>query len=174
MKVTRKVIGVAVAVLGMLPCAAWASNNKICFEGEAPSKLVSPLKKVLPGYDKEYSGRGYLEIPWDRNKTKGLGSATYRIRVTKPGLYYLWARTFWQNGCGNSISVKVNGQAPVILGEDGTYDHWHWVGGTARVKLNAGLNTFEVQNRETGVRVDQVFLCESANYAPAGIRKITH
>jgi len=173
MKVNQKVIGLAAAMLGLLPGAAWASNNKICFEGEAPSQLVSPLKKVLPGYNKLYSGRGYLEIPWDRNKTKGLGSATYRIKVDKPGLYYLWARTFWQNGCGNSIAVKVNGQAPVILGEDGTYDHWHWVGGTARVKLNAGVNTFVIQNRETGVRVDQVFLCESADYAPTGIRKIT-
>lgn len=173
MKVHQKVIGAAVALLGLLPGAAWASNNKICFEAEAPSQIVSPLKKVLPGYSKQYSGRGYLEIPWDRNKTKGLGDATYRVKVDKAGLYYLWARTFWQNGCGNSIAVAVNGSAPVILGEDGTYDHWHWVGGTARVQLKAGMNTLVIQNRETGVRVDQVFLCESADYTPTGIRKIT-
>ena len=173
MKLNQKVVGVAVAMLGLLPCAAWASNNKICFEGESPNQLVSPLKKILPGYDNGYSGRGFLEIPWDRNKTKGLGEATYRVKVAKAGLYYLWARTFWQNGCGNSIAVAVNGSAPVVLGEDGTYDHWHWVGGTARVQLNASVNVFVIKNRETGVRVDQVFLCESGDYVPTGIRKIT-
>jgi hypothetical protein len=39
--------------------------------------------------------------------------------------------------------------------------------------LNAGVNIFVIKNRETGVRVDQVFLCESGDYIPTGIRKVT-
>ena len=152
--------------------AALADNAKVCFEAESPLSIESPLKKV-GGQGKVVSGAGYLEIPWDQNKTKGIGSATYKINVKTAGNYYVWARTYWANGCGNSVLVEVNGGDGKILGEDGTYDAWHWVGGRARVALKGGANTVVLKNRETGVRVDQFFLCEDRDYAPTGIRPIT-
>lgn len=153
--------------------AAWAANAKVCFEAESATTVEAPIKKALPGKSTKYSGRGYLDIPWDKNKTKGVGQAIVRVNVKTAGTYYLWARTFWANGCGNSIAVGVNGGAPITLGEDGTYDKWHWVGGRARVNLKAGTNTFVIKNRETGVRVDQIFLCQDGDYTPTGIRKVT-
>lgn len=156
------------------PATAWAQNAKICFEAESAKAVQSPLKLAKPGKNKAYSGSGYLDIPWDKNKSKGVGSASYTINVKTPGTYYLWARTFWANGCGNSIAISVNGGSPITLGEDGTYDKWHWVGGIARVNLKAGANTFKIHNRETGVRVDQVFLSQDRLYTPTGIRKATH
>jgi len=152
--------------------AVWAANAKVCFEAEKPVSIESPLVTKKTD-DKEVSGGGYLEIPWDQNKTKGIGSATYKITAKTAGLYYVWARTFWANGCGNSIKVQVNGGTDDILGQDGTYDAWHWVGGRARVQLNAGANTFILKNRETGVQVDQFFLCQDGDYTPTGIRKDT-
>ena len=159
------------AALLALPVAAQAANTKICFEAEKPSSIETPLKKVT-GKTGKISGGGYLEIPWDRNETKGQGQAGYRFTVKQPGTYTLWARSFWQNGCGNSILVSVNGGAPAIMGEDGTYGEWKWRGGV-RVKLNAGANTLILKNRETGVQVDQFFLCTDPDYTPVGVRKIT-
>lgn len=167
---TLAIAGIAGAIL---PGAAWAANAKVCFEAESATAVKSPVKISKPGASKKYSGRGYLDIPWDQNKTKGVGSATITVNVKKAGTYYLWARTFWANGCGNSIGVSTNGGDSIILGEDGTYDRWHWVGGNARVKLKAGANKFVIKNRETGVRVDQIFLCEDGNYTPTGIRPIS-
>ncbi len=158
----------------LVPTTAWAQSAKICFEAEAGTAVQAPLKVAKPGKNKSYSGSGYLDIPWDKNKTKGVGSASYTINVKTPGTYYLWARTFWANGCGNSIAISVNGGSPITLGEDGTYDKWHWVGGIARVNLKSGANTFKILNRETGVRVDQVFLSQDGDYTPTGIRKATH
>ncbi|RYX81501.1 hypothetical protein EON83_23790 [bacterium] len=160
------------AVLAISGGAALAENSKVCFEAEKPGSIQSPLKKVT-GKGADISGGGYLEIPWDENKTKGIGKATYTFNAPKAGSYYVWARTFWANGCGNSIQVSVNGSDGKILGEDGTYDAWHWVGGKARVTLKAGKNTLVLSNRETGVRVDQFFLCTDADYTPTNIRKIT-
>lgn len=163
------------ATLAISGGAALADNAKVCFEAETPSKIVTPLKKVM-GKGTVVSGGGYLEIPWDQNKTKGIGSATYTINAPKAGSYVLWARCFWANGCGNSILAAVNTndkEAGKILGEDGTYDAWHWVGGKARVTLKQGKNTLTLFNRETGVRVDQFFLCTDPDYTPVGIRKIT-
>ena len=157
------------ALLSAVP-AAFAANAKVCFEAEKYVSVESPLKKVgVAGA----SGGGVLEIPWDKNKTKGIGSATYKFNVTTPGVYYVWARTFWANGCGNSVEVDVNGSDGKILGEDGTYDAWHWVGGKARVKLQAGVNTLVLKNRETGVKVDQFFFCQDKDYTPVGTRKAT-
>lgn len=166
-------IGSAVALSSMLVGATWAANAKVCFEAESAGAVQSPLKKVVSAAKPEYSGKGYIEIPWDQNKSKGIGSATIKFNAKKAGVYYVWARTFWANGCGNSVEVKVNNGDAKILGEDGTYDKWHWVGGVARVQLKAGANTLVLKNRETGVRVDQFFFCQDPEYTPQGKRPIT-
>lgn len=160
------------ASLALFPAAGFAANAKVCFEAEKPASIQSPLKKVT-GKGAKVSGGGYLEIPWDGNKTKGIGQSTYKFNVKTAGTYYIWARTFWANGCGNSVEVSVNGSDGKILGEDGTYDAWHWVGGRARVTLKAGQNTLVLKNRETGVMVDQFFFCQDGDYTPTAIRKIT-
>ena len=158
------------ALISVVP-AAFAANAKVCFEAEKYVAVESPLKKVG---ESGTSGGGVIEIPWDKNKTKGIGSATYKFNAKTAGIYYVWARSFWANGCGNSVSVAVNGKAPTVLGEDGTYDAWHWVGGgRAKVQLKAGVNTLVLSNRETGVKVDQFFMCQDKDYTPTGIRPIT-
>lgn len=159
------------AALLSLSAVAHAENTKICFEAEKPTTIETPLKKVT-GKTGKISGGGYLEIPWDRNETKGQGQATYKFTVKQAGLYTLWARSFWQNGCGNSILVSVDGGTPAIVGEDGTYGEWKWRTG-GRVKLKAGANVLVLKNRETGVQVDQFFLCTDNDYTPTGLRKVT-
>jgi hypothetical protein len=163
----------ALAATGLAVTGALAANNRICIDAENATSMETPLKKVLPGVNKQYSGKGFLEIPWDKNETKGIGQAGYRINVKTAGTYTLWARTYWMNGCGNSIAVSVNGGPVAIIGEDGTYDKWHWPESTVRVRLKAGVNTLVLKNRETGVRVDQFFLSQDPDYTPTGIRKAT-
>lgn len=157
------------ALLSAAP-AVFAANAKVCFEAEKPVAIETPLKIVK---EAGTSSGSALEIPWDKNKTGGIGQATYRFNVPAAGVYYVWARTFWANGCGNSVKVEVNGSPGKILGEDGTYDAWHWVGGKARVQLKAGVNTLVLKNRETGVKVDQFFFCQDKDYVPVGPRKAT-
>jgi hypothetical protein len=156
----------------MLALPALAANTKICFEAEKPATIEKPLLKVAKGASSVYSGAGYLEIPWDGNKTKGEGQAVYKFRAAKAGLYTLWARTLWAQGCGNSILGSVNGDTPAVIGEDGTYGDWHWLRGQ-RVALKAGVNTLVLKNRETGIKVDQFFLCSDTGYEPTKIRKTT-
>lgn len=164
-------LGLMAMATGIAASGAWASGAKVCFEAENAASVEKPLRKVMGSANKPYSGKGYLEIPWDQNKTKGKGQAAYSVNVKTAGVYTLWARTFWANGCGNSVAVSVNGGSPKILGEDGTYNKWHWVGGTARVSLKAGMNKIILKNRETGVSVDQFFFTQDAEYIPQGTRK---
>ncbi len=165
--------GLLAASVALISTVAHAENSKICVEAETGTDVQPVLKKVMLGSSKDYSGKGFVSIPWDKNETKGQGQATLKVNLAKAGTYYVFARTFWENGCGNSIGVSVNGQER-MLGEDGSYGKWHWVGSRTRVDLKAGLNTIIVKNRETGVRVDQIFLCTDSEYEPTKLRPITH
>jgi opacity protein-like surface antigen len=170
MKSSILLAGLALATLAP---ATLAQSAKVCFEAESATKIESPIKKIGGQTKTKVSGGGYLEIPWDKNATKGLGQATYTFNAKTAGTYTVWARALWQNGCGNSVTVSVNGGPDKILGEDGLYEEWHWVGGRARVKLNAGKNTMVLKNRETGVQVDQFFFGQDSEYTPTNIRPIT-
>ncbi|MCS6861974.1 MAG: hypothetical protein NZT92_16835, partial [Abditibacteriales bacterium] len=44
-----------------------AGDAKICFEAESALKVEFPLK-VTTKKDKDISGTGYIEIPWDPDK----------------------------------------------------------------------------------------------------------
>jgi hypothetical protein len=164
---------IALVLAGLALSSAAQAATKICLEAESSGAVQAALKKVTPGTNSAYSGTGYIHIPWDKNETKGQGQATLKLNVPKAGNYYVFARTFWENGCGNSILLSINGQER-MLGEDGTYNSWHWVSNTVKVPLKAGMNTIVLKNRETGVKVDQIFLTDDSEYEPVGKRKVTH
>lgn len=164
---------IALVLASLVVSSAAHAATKICFEAESAATVEPVLKKVTPGASADYSGKGYIHIPWDKNETKGKGEAGFKLNVTKPGNYYVFSRTFWENGCGNSILLIINGQER-MLGEDGTYNKWHWVSNPTKIPLKAGVNTIVLKNRETGVKIDQIFLTDDSQYEPVGKRAITH
>lgn len=163
----------ALVLAGLAMTSVAQAATKICLEAESAGTVVPALKKVLAGTSKEYSGKGYIHIPWDKNETKGVGQATLKLNAPKAGNYYVFARTFWENGCGNSVLLVINGQER-MLGEDGTYNKWHWVSNPTKIPLKAGANTIVLKNRETGVKIDQIFLTDDSEYEPVGTRKVTY
>jgi len=145
--------------------------TKICFEAELAKDVEAPMT-VVNKTGKNWSGDGYIEVPEDSPKNKG--AAVYKILVSDPGNYYLWARTYWRNGCGNSVGVQVDNYSPVTLGQDGTYNYWHWVEAKgAKFNLSAGKHTIKLLGREPGIMVDQIFLTKDPEYVPVGIRPVT-
>ncbi|MDQ3813898.1 MAG: hypothetical protein M3347_08100, partial [Armatimonadota bacterium] len=85
------ILGLAVAATGIGATSALAADVRICFEAETATNVKPSLRTVNGGSVKGYSGTGYIDIPWDQNKTKGIGDATYKINVKKPGTYKVWA-----------------------------------------------------------------------------------
>lgn len=164
---------IALVLAGLAVSTAAHAATKLCIEAESAGSVELALKKVVPGTSKDYSGKGYIHIPWDKNETKGQGQASYKLNAPKAGNYYVFARTFWENGCGNSVLLVINGQER-MLGEDGTYNKWHWVANPTKIPLKAGVNTIVLKNRETGVKIDQIFLTDDSQYEPTNTRKITH
>lgn len=96
------------------------------------------------------------------NEDPSLHAATFELRVDKAGVYYPWARTWWMDSCGDSISVAIqlqDSQTPTKWEiTDGTYEWWHWLAlaGSDGVELKQGVYTVTVENREDGARLSRI------------------
>jgi len=112
--------------------------------------------------------------PGGKNPVTGIpyparhGAAAYQFTVQTAGKYRFWGRKFWEDGCGNSFTLLVNGLPPVIFGQDGTYDSWEWLAAPVLFDLPAGENVIEILNREDGVRLDKFLLTTHLDFVPQG------
>ena len=134
--------------------------------GKVSEKLVLAVPRLGPG---EHPARD---------------EAVYKVKVPQDGVYYLWARTFWTNGCGNSIFMKVEGfdSGAWAIGGDGTYNVMHWVcltdGGKNNanprpLKLKKGTIAFSMGAKESATIIDQFLLTTDKKLTPANIYKAT-
>lgn len=164
-----------------------APAARVCVEAESATDIEEPCYKVtsdaVPSgteFIKGASGETYLEIPEGRGNPPKVtnGKATIAVEVPKDGAYMLWARVWWEGECSNSFSVKIDDNAPILFGEDGTFKAWHWVkfpvARTAKpIQLAKGPHTIVFMNREDGVRIDQVVLCADRRWVPVDIEQVT-
>ena len=165
----RPVIGLALVALLAATIAAWAARRtKIVVEAE---HFYSIKKSMTLGTDQKASGGKYVYIPLKRPHGENesgpydTGNAVYKVKIPTAGIYRLWARTKWYDSCGNSFFVIVDDKHKSWIGEDGTYQRWHWVRGKT-YQLSAGVHTFRFQNREDGAKLDQFLLTSDLRYVP--------
>ena len=168
----------AVAVALGSPAAA---QDRIVLEAENSTDLKEPLviidasKPEVAKPAQGASGNKYLEIAQGKGKPAEGGTpgqAVLKFTVKKAGTYTLWCRCFWQDGCGNSFLMQLDDQPTFIFGQDATYDVWHWVKAPAKLsqfKLSRGDHKLVIQNREDGVRIDQVVFVNDARYVPVDV-----
>lgn len=159
-----------------------ADGATLCFEAEKGT-LEEPFKKATepktdkkPGKPQKSSGT-YIYIPDKANGGKKKietlpGKATFKVKAKTAGQYYFYARTLWPSGCGNSFYIRKAGGSNHVLGQDGTYNVWHWVKLPEKLVLAAGENVIVVGNREDGVLMDQIFMT-TTDRVPQGAEKVT-
>ena len=133
--------------------------------GKVSGNKVLAVPKVPPGEKVKYD------------------EVTYKVAVPADGVYYLWARTYWANGCGNAFEVKVQGydtgKDAWVIGKDGTYDALHWVALTddskdpRPLRLHKGDVALTLGAKESGSRVDEFMLTTDKEKRPAGVYKPT-
>ncbi len=123
-------------------------------KGDMPTALVLPEGAGAP--------------PPDRAPSLEDGGAVFPVPETLSAdtEYTVWLFVRWDDGCGNSVAVTINDEAPVVAGNDGTYERWHWVKvpGTLRPKTGSEI---QIINREDGIAVSHILFSSSADYVPA-------
>lgn len=95
--------------------------------------------------------------------------ARCRFTVPAPGSYQLWVRTMaHRTHCSNIIRVRVNDNAPLTVGDNGTEPFvWLWQH-CGSAELPAGPGTISFLTYQDDIKVDQVLLTRSALPAIAG------
>ncbi len=167
----NRALFIALASVAMIAATSALAARwvKIVVEAESYWSIQPSMTKVTG--DSKASGGAYVWIPLHRphglqeSGPTDTGNALYKFRVPRDGVYRLWARTFWHDSCGNSFFVIVDGKDKSWIGEDGTYQRWHWVKGKL-YRLSAGVHTIKFQNREDGARLDQFLFTNNLRYTP--------
>lgn len=150
------------------------ASNKVVVEAEKYKTITASMHKNTSTV---CSGGAFLEIPLRRphatseTAPSDTGNATYSVKIPAKGSYRFWARCHWHDGCGNSFWLNIGSNPAFRLGQDGTYQRWHWVKGP-QVTLPAGNVTVRIQNCEDGAKIDQ-FLLTTSTVVPVRIEKPT-
>jgi hypothetical protein len=146
--------------------------ESVAFEAEAANQITKPFRVE---FDHLASGQHCVVQPLKSGRPPAVQcQATYRLNVPAAGRYHLWGRAWWPNGCANSVNVKMDSGHPLTLGQDGTYQRWHWVElKGAAFNLTRGLHTLTMMNREDGPELDEFYLTTDEDYVPVGAVRVT-
>jgi len=165
-----KLLLVAAITVGLVGLAL-AAANKVVVEAEKYGSIVPSMQVATSSLA---SGGAFIQIPLHRpHATTETGPAdqgrtSYSVNIPAAGSYRFWGRTHWHDACGNSFFLKIGNKPEVALGQDGTYQRWHWVKGPI-VELAAGPVQVTLRNREDGAKLDQFMFTKNLNYVPVRI-----
>jgi hypothetical protein len=86
----------------------------------------------------------------------------------KAGKHQIWLRTWWRDGCSNSLRIGIDKHPTQLVGNDGTYQTWHWVRGPM-VQLSSGQHSLQLLPSEPGIKIHQIALSTESDFYPDGI-----
>jgi len=171
----RKHLPMVMIAVCLVATMGWAAGKKVVVEAEKYVTITPSMQKVASSLA---ANGAYIQIPLRRphatseTEPADTGHTTYAVNIPAAGSYRFWGRTHWQDGCGNSFYLKIGIKPAVVLGQDGTYQRWHWVKGPT-VQLPAGAVQIVIQNREDGAKIDQFLLTSDLNYVPVRAEQAT-
>ncbi len=138
----------------------------VVIEAETAAGITSPAVVA----DKHLSAAGKaLHLPDGALDAKPPDTlASWSFNIAAPARITTWFRVRWQDGCGNSFAIGIDGTRPVLVGNDGTYQAWHWVKGPT-ADVDAGTHRLALQPREDGIWLDQILVTSHMQARPMGI-----
>jgi hypothetical protein len=151
---------------------AWAGWHRI--EAEAGT-LAAPLAAQPQANASGGTVVARLAGP-SSTSAPGVGRATYRLHLAKPGRYKLWGRFMATTEARNSFWVRID-NGPWRLWNVVPHARPHWMplragsGALALpvlLDLAAGPHLLELADAEPGTRLDALLLTAARHYVPSG------
>lgn len=159
---------------GKLAPSAVEDGFHVVVEAEAYSAIHAPIAAAA---ERDASGGNCVRIPLtvtgDKEKSKPK-EGRLELKVTLPAAdaAHCWFRAYWRGVCSNSFTLDIPGQRQFTVGEDNTYNAWHWVKLRGPgLPLAAGEHTITIAEREDGIAIDQLVITSDADFVPSGIEK---
>ena len=135
-------------------------------EKDTPASTRAAMKTIIRIPDKKGTP------PDGEPSDMKYGGARFEIEAPKPTKCKIWLRVWWEGSCGNTVCVKAAADSEIrVVGNDGTYDAWHWLPVPVVYEFAQGMNELYVLNREDGIRVDQILVTGDLQYVPQGIEE---
>ena len=147
----------------------------IVFNADKATDITMPMRKADD--DSGTYEKGLLVIPDQtgvppagKNPALEYGGAVFHFVVSRETTAYVWCSVMWDGSCGNTLDVRLdNEEMTYTVGNDGTYNAWHWQKSPKSCKLTPGRHRLEVLNREDGIKLAQVLLLNDKDYIPDGV-----
>lgn len=117
------------------------------------AKEVKRNFKIVPANDS--SGDRIIESPNDSGK--GVGKAVYEIKIPEDGQYRLFARVWWEDGCSNSMAVKIDDLPKVVLANE-IFKRWQVIEAVKPISLPKGKCKLTIIPLEDGIKIDTLGL----------------
>lgn len=152
--------------------------------------LENPAKNVSGKRSRKVSGNRVLVLPGVAPNIvdRPPAAVSYRLRVPKAGVYYLWARTLWyadtydeMKYCTYFTVTLGQSQPSWRLGGDRTFQALHWVSLMDRnddnlqpLKLPKGIATLTIAHCQNPFAIDEFLLTTSPKLQPMGAITPTH
>lgn len=146
----------------------------LLFNANRAVSITLPMRKI-DDENGDYSD-GVLYIPdkagvppEGRNPALEYGGCVFEFEVTRETSGYLWFNVMWDGSCGNTLDVALDdSKESYTVGNDGTYNAWHWQKSPKTYHLKPGRHKITVLNREDGIKLAQVLLLNDKEYIPEG------
>jgi hypothetical protein len=168
-----RLIGILISALGMaflFPNMVHKENSDPVYLWREAEEAESITKPCVISNDTDASNHAGIAI-YEGSGTgwrgEAGGNAIYTFDLPVKGIYNLWARTRWSDGCGNAFFASINKQKRLLLGNDSVFHEWHWIK-LSNLKMNRGINHLEIANREDGVELDKLLLTNDSSFQPRG------
>ena len=115
-------------------------------------------------------GRSLVLSQGKGDKEHCQGQAAYTVSIPESGRYTVWLRVRWEDGCGNSISLRYGADAQErVVGQDAVFGVWHWISVGLHDEPKAPCErVLTLGEREDGVAVDQILLVRDTAFMPSG------
>ena len=100
------------------------------------------------------------------------GGCVFEFETAEDFNAEIWLNVVWDGSCGNTIDIRVDDEKKsVTVGNDGTYNAWHWMKSPKSYKLRAGKHKLYILNREDGIKFAQAFITNDKNLVPQGFEE---
>jgi len=142
---------------------------------EAETGLVFPGMEI--GEAAEASGGRFVWCPQTSTWSRATGAVTWELKIAEAGTYYLWGRVFAPDPETDSFYVDVAGDTRDVLRHAEWHTRhgpkWRWERVTLNrsreptpLQLSAGRCRIQFKTRETGTKIDRLFLTPDPRHTP--------
>jgi len=138
------------------------SNTFVLTASDATTVEAPMCARQIPG-----GSAAVLVLPDQGGGNNTNGCACFTVHPSSPGPYFAWTRVRWNDSCGNSLVLAVEGSPDFVVGQDDVYNTWHWIK-AGQYTLEQPQHEVLLKGREDGIAAEAILFTPDKDFVPRG------